>query len=83
MTKAQATELKGQIKKVGIYPMYFSSKTGELSVRVYSYINDRYDPNAEAICIDELRSRIVTDAEWIIKHRTYQGFIHDTCIIFS
>lgn len=83
MTKADATELKKQIKKVGNYSVYFASKTGELSVRVYSYINDKYDPEAEAMCIDELRNGIITDAEWIIKHRTYQGFIHDTCIIFS
>lgn len=83
MTKEQATELKKDIKKVGKYPVYFSSKSGELSVRVYTYINDNYYPQEEEKCITDLMDNLSTEARWFIKHRTYQGFIHDTCIIFS
>ena len=83
MTKEQAAEIKRQLKSLGKYSTYFTSKTGELSVRVYTYINDDYDPAKQTECIEKVLNDIKTDAEWIVKQRTYQGFIHDTCIIYK
>ena len=82
MTKAQAIELKKTINKGRKYTTYFSNKNGTMSVRVYTYINNFYEADKEAQAINELLS-IVPGKAYEIKRRTYQGFIHDTDIIFK
>ena len=83
MTKQQAGEIKKAIKG---YPVYFQSKTGKLRVRVYTYINDAYDKECEAKGIVELLNRVSKSgfrSKYDIEHKTYQGFIHDTLIVFQ
>lgn len=82
MDKVQATALRKQINQNKRYPTYYSSKTGKMSVRVYTYINNEYSEPAEKNAINKLLS-LVTWEKYSIKHRTYQGFIHDTDIIFE
>ena len=83
MTKAQAAELKKVINQDGRYVTYFSSKAQTLSVRVYSYLNDNYDADTEKQKIVRLLNKASgMRPKYEIKRRTYQGFIHDTDIIF-
>ena len=85
MIKSQAIELKKAINKEHRYPTYYSSKAQTLSVRVYEYINDKYDTELEKQCIVNLLNKITKLEQrprYEIKRRTYQGFIHDTDIIF-
>ena len=83
MTKQESMTLKKMINQEK-YTTYFSAKRGTMSVRVYSYINNNYDKEAEKTAIEKvlnLTSEMFTQYE--IKRRTYQGFIHDTDLIFS
>ena len=82
MTKEQAVELKRLINQDKRYPTYYSSKAQTMSARVYTYTNNAYDAEAERNAIDELLAK-VPGAPYEIKRRTYQGFIHDTDIIFK
>ena len=80
MTKADVKDLKSRL--TGKYTTYFSSKTGELSVRVWSYINNSNDVKKESEAINNFMEMVKdTPYNYEIKHRTYQGFIHDTCVI--
>ncbi len=80
-----ATEAKAFKKLLGTaYKTYYSSKTESMSVKVYSYINNEYDAEREKSRVDKFMNLIKNTAfSTEIIHRTYQGFIHDTCIIVS
>ena len=84
MTKQVATEIKKAIK--GFYfRVYFQSKTGKLRVNVYSYTSN-YDKETERNRISELLNRVSECGfrpKFEIDYRTYQGFIHDTDIVFQ
>lgn len=82
MTKAQAMEIK---KVIGAtYKTYFQSKSGTMSVRVYSYINSSYNHDEETAKIEKLTKMIEQfSVPFAVKKRTYQGFIHDTDIIIG
>lgn len=82
MDKAQATALRKQINQNRRYPTYYSSKTGTMSVRVYTYNNNEYSEPTEKKAIEKLLS-LTPGEKYSIKRRTYQGFIHDTDIIFE
>lgn len=81
MTKAEAKQFKENYFGKA-YTTYYSSKTESMSVRVYSYINNAYNPETEKAEITNFMN-LVKDApfKYEVIHRTYQGFIHDTCII--
>ena len=80
MTKQEANVFKKNHCKA--YTTYFSAKAGTMSVRVYSYINNAYNEEEERKALSAFYNE--TKAEpfsYEIKRRTYQGFIHDTCVI--
>ena len=82
MTKQQATEIKKAIKG---FTVYFQSKTGKLRVTAYTYTSN-YDKETEQKRIVELLNRVSESGyrpKYEIEHRTYQGFIHDTDIVFQ
>lgn len=82
MTKQEATEIKKAIKG---FTVYFQSKTGNLRVRAYTYTSN-YDKETEQKRIVELLNRVSESGyrpKYEIEHRTYQGFIHDTDIVFQ
>lgn len=83
MTKQEAIEIKKAIKG---FTVYFQSKTGKLRVRVYTYTSN-YDKETEQKKIVELLNRVVSGCgyrpKYEIEHKTYQGFIHDTDIVFQ
>lgn len=84
MTKQEANEIKKGLK--GDYTVYFQSKTGKLRVRAYTYCNNNYDKDIEQKNIIKLLNRVSADGHrpiYEIEHKTYQGFIHDTCIVFQ
>lgn len=84
MTKQEATEIKKAIKGLPVY-VYFQSKTGKLRVRVYTYTRN-YDKETEQKRIVELLNRVSESGyrpKYEIDHKTYQGFIHDTDIVFQ
>lgn len=80
MTRSEVTEFKKAL--IGRYTSYYSKANESLSVRVYSYINNSYDPETEDKAVKEFKE-LIKDKSYKteIKHRTYQGFIHDTCVI--
>ncbi len=82
MTKQDSVVIKNVIKG---YPVYFQSKTGKLRVRAYTYTCN-YDKVAEDNAILNLL-KLVSDSghrpQFDIEHKTYQGFIHDTYIVFQ
>lgn len=83
MTKQEATEIKKAFK--GDYSVYFQSKTGKLRVRVYTYYKD-YDKEYEQKKIVELLNKVSASGhrpKYEIDHKTYQGFIHDTFVVFQ
>ena len=83
MTKQEASEIKKAIKD---YSVYFQTKIGKLRVRVYTYINNAYDKETEVKNIAELLNRVSKSGlrpKYEIDHKTYQGFIHDTFIVFQ
>lgn len=83
MTKYEANEIKKFIKG---YPVYFQSKTGKLRVRAYTYINYSYDKALELERICELLNILSCNGlrpKYEIEHKTYQGFIHDTLVVFQ
>ena len=82
MTKQQATEIKKAIKG---FTVYFQNKTGKLRVIVYKYTSN-YDKETEQKRIVELLNRVSLSGyrpKYEIDHKTYQGFIHDTDIVFQ
>lgn len=82
MTKQEATEIKKAIKG---FAVYFQSKTGKLRVRAYTYTSN-YDKETEQKKIIELLNRVSESGhrpKYEIEHKTYQGFIHDTDIVFQ
>ena len=82
MTKQEATEIKKAIKG---FTVYFQSKTGKLRVRAYTYTSN-YDKETEQKKIVELLNRVSESGyrpKYEIEHKTYQGFIHDTDIVFQ
>lgn len=84
MTKAEAKDIKNKFNTNKRYTTYFSSKTGELSVRVWSYINNNNDEKRENEEISKFMEMVKdTPYKLEIKNRTYQGFIHDTCVIIK
>lgn len=84
MTKAEAKDIKNKFNINKMYTTYFSSKTGELSVRVWSYVNNNNDEKRENEEIYKFMEMVKdTPYKFEIKHRTYQGFIHDTCVIIK
>ena len=83
MTKAESKKVKSLINTEGDkYTATHSDKTGLLSIRVYTYINNNYDPEREAEAIEKLVGKL-GGMEYQVKRRTYQGFIHDTDIIIG
>jgi hypothetical protein len=81
MTKAEAKAYREKYSTER-NQMYFSSKTGTMSIRVYTYINNEYDEKDENERISKWLERVKEEPfKHSIKRRTYQGFIHDTCII--
>lgn len=84
MTKAQAAEIKKIINQDRRYTTYYSSKNETLSIRVYRYINNDYDAEMEKTAIQKVLEKVQDQGyKFEIKHRTYQGFIHETDIILS
>ena len=82
MTKAQSAEIKAIIGKG--YKTYYSSQKEQLSVRVYSYINNNLNAEAMERSIKNLLNKVEgMHLQYEIIQRTYQGFIHDTCVIFK
>lgn len=82
MTKQEATEIKKAIKG---FTVYFQSKNGKLRVRAYTYTRN-YDKETEQKSIVDLLNRVSESGyrpKYEIEHRTYQGFIHDTDIVFQ
>ena len=82
MTKQEATEIKKAIKG---FTVYFQSKTGKLRVRAYTYTSN-YDKETEQKKIIELLNKVSDSGlrpKYEIEHKTYQGFIHDTNILFQ
>lgn len=83
MTKQEANEIK---KALPHYTTYYVSKKETLRVRVYSYINNSYNPKEEADSIVEALNLLTKKGlrpEYTIERKTYQGFIHDTDILFK
>ena len=83
MTKQEATEIKKAIK--GDYKVYFKSKTGKLRVQVYEYYKD-YDKKYEQKKIVEILNKVSASGhrpKYEIEHKTYQGFINNTYVIFQ
>lgn len=84
MTKAEGSDLKKIINTEKKYKTYFSSKAGTLSVRVYTYTNSDYHPADEKNAINTLINSLGANCpSYTIIRRTYQGFIHDTDVLFS
>lgn len=88
MTKAQANEIKKIINKdeAAPYTTYYQSKNEVLRVRVYTYNNDKYDSAKEKEEIIKLLNKLSANGmrpRYSIDHKTYQGFIHDTFVIFQ
>ena len=82
MIRQEATEIKKAFKG---FPVYFQSKTGKLRVRAYTY-KSNYDKETEQKRIVELLNRVSESGyrpKYEIEHKTYQGFIHDTDIVFQ
>lgn len=82
MTKQEATEIKKTIKG---FPVYFQSKTGKLRVKAYTCTSN-YDKETEQKKIVELLNKVSEGGyrpKYEIEHKTYQGFIHDTDIVFK
>lgn len=81
MTKAEAKVIK-ELVKGSFHHNYYGSKTESMSCRVYTYINDDYDAEFERDRISKFMELIKdTGLSTEVIHRTYQGFIHDTCVI--
>lgn len=87
MTKTIANDMRTTINSYGKrYATYFSSKAQTLSFRVYSYTNNTYDKEMEEYAIIGLLNKVAHAGyrnSYKIVKRTYQGFIHDTDVIFS
>jgi hypothetical protein len=83
MTKLQANEIKKVLH--GDYVVYFQSKTGKLRVRAYTFYDD-FDKEFEQKRIAELLNKVSASGfrpKFSIEHKTYQGFIHFTNILFQ
>lgn len=82
MKKIEAKAIK---KAIGAdHSTYYSSKNESLSVIVYSFINHDYDAEKEKERIISLLNLVsdIARPKYEIKRRTYQGFIHNTNVIF-
>lgn len=83
MTTKESNKIKKELH--GDYNVYFKSKTGELRVRVYTYYKD-YDKEYEKKRICELLNRVSASGhrpKFEIDHKTYQGFIYQTFVVFQ
>lgn len=90
MTKKEATALKIAINKgERYYSTYFASKNGALRVKVYSYSgtdNSNYDKARESRAIASLLNKVAETGirpRYEIDRKVYQGFLHDTNIVFK
>lgn len=90
MTKKEAEALKKVINADRHYTTYFVNKTGALRVRVYSYDGvangENYSPAKERAEIAKLLNKVSNFGirpKFEIDHKTYQGFIHDTNVVFQ
>lgn len=84
MTVQEANEIKKVLN--GKYTVYFQSKQGKLRVRVYTYLNNDYKKSDEWGSILELLSKLSENGyrpKYGLDHKTYQGFIHHTDIVFK
>lgn len=82
MTKQESIEIKKAIKG---FVVYFQSKTGKLRVKAYTYTSN-YDKEIEHDRILELLNIVSLSGhrpKFVIEYKTYQGFIHNTDIIFQ
>lgn len=88
MTKELAKEIKKAINAEKRYTTYFNNKTEELRVRVHTYNNFKNENTDEEIKnnICKLLNKIDKAGlrpRYRIDNKTYQGFIHDTLVVFS
>ena len=84
MTKQEAVEIKKALH--GEWKVYFQSNTGKLRVIAYSYTDNRYVKEDEQKKVSELLNKVAASGHrpaYEIDHKTYQGFIHDTYVVFS
>ena len=89
MTKEQAKVIKDIIRddliNVDHYRVYYQSSKEELRVRVYTYYPGRYNGKEEKDRIVKLLDKISSAGyrpRYKIDHKTYQGFILDTFVVF-
>lgn len=83
MTRIEALKIKSIIRNDN-YKVYYQSKNEELRVIVYSWTNN-YNRDDETNGILYLLRKI-SDAGhrpmYRIEHKVYQGFIHNTYVVF-
>ena len=87
MDKKTAEQLKKVINKDKHYQTNFQNKTNELRVRVYTWTcecdkDETKENNAILTVLNKLTENGLRPS-YRIERRVYQGFIHDTNIIFS
>lgn len=84
MTKQEAVEIKKSLH--GEWKVYFQSKAGKLRIIAYTYYESTYAKEDEQRKIVELLNKVASSGHrpaYEIDHKTYQGFIHDTYVVFS
>ena len=83
MKRITAIQIKSIIKNDN-YRVYYQSKKEELRVRVYTWTKN-YNRDDESINILSLLRKISDSGHrpmYRIDHKVYQGFIHDTYVVF-
>lgn len=83
MTRIKAIQVKSIIREDN-YRVYYQSKKEELRVRVYTWTNN-YNREDETIAILDLLRKISDFGHrpmYRIYHKVYQGFIHNTYVVF-
>lgn len=94
MKKAEISKIKKAINQDKHYTTYYSSKTEELRITVYTYDDDngigynsgRYNKAKENASILDVLNKLTANGmrpKYRIDHKTYQGFIHCTYVILK
>lgn len=89
MTKLQANEIKKVINKDNHYVTYYVSKTAELRVRVFTYMDREV---VHGLSVSEIQKEKIAELlkiledngiifDYRIEHKRYQGFINDIDVI--
>ena len=84
MTRQEANKIKKVLN--GDYRVYYKGETEELRVIVYTYYEKYYRKDVENIEILKLLNRVSKSGhrpKFEIAHKTYQGFINNTYVVFK